>query len=317
MTGYEAIRRTAVLSTVPRSVLVLEGGDTFDFLHRMSTNELRTLGDGESRPTVIVNEKGRVVDLVTVRRAGARAILAGSPGGSGALTAWFERFIIMDDVRITLGADLPAVPALYGPEAGRYAGADSPDTVSVREDLGRIPGWLFFPAAILAGIAPLDRGPDFASIGDLESIGPDALETVRVEELVPATGRELGPEVNALEAGLKSAISFSKGCYIGQEVIARLDTYRKLRTIIAQFSIAPAPGRDPSPGILMQGDTQAGRITSVAYSSFKGGWIGLGFRQIRSTDSRFELLQGADEPPAHASCISPLPPGYEEYEIEG
>jgi folate-binding protein YgfZ len=321
MAGYEAIRRSAVLAMVPRSVLVLEGADTFDFLHRMSTNDIRTIGDGESRRTVFVNEKGRVVDLVTVLRAGPRAIIVGSPTAAGTLSAWLGRFIIMDDVRIAVAAELPAVRAVYGPEAAGFARETRDDALTIREDLGRIPGLLFiseFPGIDRQGGVAGSAGVDTLDMFDrLEKIDPATFETIRIEEQVPAAGRELGPDVNALEAGLKGVISFSKGCYIGQEVIARLDTYRKLRTIIAQFRIGPAAGRVPSAGNLMQAGVEAGRITSVAHSPLLEGWIGLGFRQIRTADARFELMQPGDGPPLEATCISPLPPGYEEYEIEG
>ncbi len=58
---------------------------------------------------------------------------------------------------------------------------------------------------------------------------------MRIEESVPSAAGSSGPDVNALEAGLKQYINFSKGCYVGQEVIARLDTYRKLQNILTLF----------------------------------------------------------------------------------
>jgi folate-binding protein YgfZ len=313
LSAYHAIRRTAVSASIPRSIIVLDGSDAFDFLHRMSTNDFRTIGDGQSRRTVIVNEKGRVVDLVTVVRTGGRTIVLGGAGSSGPLAAWFERFIIMDDVKVSLFADLPVIPALYGPDAHGSICLEPGAGIVVREDLGRIPGYLVLPATLLTGPTPAEQAADFSNV---KPIDLSTLEVVRIEEQVPAIGRELGPDVNALEAGLKPFISFSKGCYIGQEVIARLDTYKKLRTIIAQFSIDAGSERAPSPGPLLQEGREAGRITSTAYSPLHRGWIGLGFREIRSDDAGFDLSQGDGGTPAHATCISTIPPGYEEYEIE-
>jgi folate-binding protein YgfZ len=311
--GYDALRRSAAVATVPRSLIVLEGSDAFDFLQRMSTNDFRNLADGGSCRTVIVNEKGRVLDVVTVVKAAAGAIVVGSPGSSTTLAEWFDRFIIMDDVRISLRAECPALIAVIGPDAPATAAVLGVGMIVAREDLGRIPCCLLLPGELREGAtpAPLPDGFDRLPRADAGT-----LDAARVEECVPVRGRELGPDVNALEAGLKPYISFSKGCYIGQEVIARLDTYKKLRTIIARFGIDAPDGTEPSPGSLLQDGREAGRITSTAYSSINNGWIGLGFRQIRSADVGYELCQPGGKPSLPCRCIQGLPPGYEEYEIE-
>ncbi len=232
-TTYEVVRSTAARISLNRSLCRFEGADVFDFLHRMSTNDILSLRDGEARRTVIVNEKGRVIDLVTVIRTGDRALLLGSPGLGPELARWFEKFIIMDDVRIAGGADDARVLAFYGPRSPGLAGSLSGGRSIVREDLGSIPGYILVPSVDDDTGTGIGTPP--VTLTDLPEIDNVTIETVRIEERVPATGRELGPEVNALEAGLKKYISFSKGCYIGQEVIARLDTYRKLQKILSLF----------------------------------------------------------------------------------
>ena len=79
-------------------------------------------------------------------------------------------------------------------------------------------------------------GPDAAagvwehlSASGIPPVGEEALEAVRLSYAVPAYGHELGEAYNPLEAGLIGSIDFAKGCYIGQEVIARLDTYQKIQ----------------------------------------------------------------------------------------
>jgi tRNA-modifying protein YgfZ len=307
------LRGSIGFALLPRSILLLEGGDLFDFLHRMSTNDLRTMADGSAIRTFFLNEKGRAIDLVTVVRNGQSAIVIGSRGSSGTLAAWLEKFIIMDDVRIRLSAEYPAIPTLYGPAARDMVDQDGLTGAAAREDLGRIPGYLIVPSDHPTGDLGFPIPGEFATLTQLD---PEAIEIVRIEEMMPALGRELGPDTNVLETGLRQFISFSKGCYIGQEVVARLDTYKKLRKIIAQFSISVGPGCAPAPGILLQDGREAGRITSTAYSPLHNGWIGLGFRQIRSVDAGFDLVQEDERMPFQATCLSSLPPGYEEYEIE-
>ena len=69
----------------------------------------------------------------------------------------------------------------------------------------------------------------------------DSYEAFRIAAGVPAHGPELGEEVNPLEAGLWDAVSFTKGCYVGQEVVARLNTYEKVKRYLAMLSLETGP----------------------------------------------------------------------------
>ncbi len=308
--AYEVVRSAAARIALHRSLLRLEGADAFDFLHRMSTNDMLSMRDGEARRTVIVNEKGRIIDLVTVVRTGDRALVLGSPALGRALKGWFDKFIIMDDVHITGETADTRVMAFYGPQSAALAGRPSGGGMSVREDLGSVPGSLLIPG---------EGNPGSGDAGPWEEVpvaNAATLEAVRIEELVPATGRELGPDVNALEAGLKRYISFSKGCYIGQEVIARLDTYRKLQKILSLFDFPGFDGEGLGPGNLFHDGGDAGRITSTTFSPRHRAWIGLGYRRITARDIDFQFLPGDGNARIPCRCITALPEGYEEYEIQ-
>lgn len=107
-------------------------------------------------------------------------------------------------------------------------------------------------------------------------------QTVRIEQGVPWPGLDLTADINPLEAGLEKFISFQKGCYIGQEVIARLDTYRKvkahLRGVLFDY---PEPAG--SPGIFKADDgTEAGYLTSDCFSQTIGKRIGMGYIKTAS-----------------------------------
>ena len=93
------------------------------------------------------------------------------------------------------------------------------------------------------------------------AVGGEAWEAFRVARGVPVYGAEFGPATNPLESRLKWAISFNKGCYVGQEVVARLDTYRKVqRWLMAASLSGPARPGDP----LLSDARRAGALTSVA-----------------------------------------------------
>jgi len=301
--GYPEARTSIVLFRQKRSLLKLVGKDVMDFLHRMSTNDLLDLPDGGNRRTVLVNEKGRIVDLVNIVRSGDSVRLIGSRGNGPGLAQWLERFIIMEDVRIAECQDTGEALSLIGP--GSLSAVSererlSATAIAIREDLGTIPAFLLLGEANLTG---------------LPTMGDPAFETIRVEEGVPAYGRELTPEYNPLEAGLKDCISFSKGCYIGQEVIARLNTYKKLQKILSVFEFPWHSGTSLSPGKLLHQGVDAGTVTSTVYSPAHQVWIGLGYRRLKTDTGNLVLQPGNGGGDVTARCVSELPESYESYEI--
>ena len=121
-------------------------------------------------------------------------------------------------------------------------------------------------------------------------MGTEAYEALRVERGVPVHGPEMGDDYNPLEAGLIGSIDFAKGCYIGQEVIARLDTYQKVQKYLVRLSFSP--GTTVASGNLLQhGGQTAGKITSVAVLPSTGETIGLGYvrTQHASVGARLQL----------------------------
>ena len=122
----------------------------------------------------------------------------------------------------------------------------------------------------------LAAGNDFG----LRPLGYIAYNALRIEAGQPLYGLELSEDVNPLEAGLKSAISFAKGCYTGQEVIARLDTYQKLKQTLVRLELSRLPaGALPLP--LESGGAEIGKLTSAARLP-DGQVQGLGYVRMKS-----------------------------------
>ena len=107
-------------------------------------------------------------------------------------------------------------------------------------------------------------------------MGAAAYETARISQGVPAQGSEMGDDFNPLEAGLVGSIDFTKGCYIGQEVIARLDTYKKVQKYLVKLAFGE--GASVSPGAILTQDGKAvGKVTSVTSEPSTGQDIGLAY----------------------------------------
>jgi folate-binding protein YgfZ len=107
-------------------------------------------------------------------------------------------------------------------------------------------------------------------------VGTAAYEAVRVRHAIPAYGRELGDAYNPLEAGLIGSIDCHKGCYIGQEVIARLDTYQKVQKRLVMLRFSP-DAAVPAGAVLQHQGQTVGTVTSVSQTPTTGELIGLGY----------------------------------------
>ena len=119
-------------------------------------------------------------------------------------------------------------------------------------------------------------------------------EVFRVGAGVPVYGAELGEEVNPLEAGLWEAVSFTKGCYVGQEVVARLNTYEKVKRYLSKLSVKE--GEMPEPGARLTVDGKdAGKITSVAPVGVSGRRAALGYVRKKYAEPGSKLVAESGE----------------------
>ena len=124
-------------------------------------------------------------------------------------------------------------------------------------------------------------------------MGATAMDAARVNFGVPEYGPEMGEPYNPLEAGLIGSIDFAKGCYIGQEVIARLDTYKKVQKYLVSLRFADA---SVSPGDeLLQEGVKVGEVTSVAPEPSDGSLMGLGYVKTAAATPGARLDVGGPE----------------------
>ncbi len=142
------------------------------------------------------------------------------------------------------------------------------------------------------------RGPR-VTVGEWEAriasgavlAGFDAWERARVERGSPRYGQDMDDKTIPLEAGLKPFISYDKGCYVGQEVVARATfrghVNRQLRRLAFEGAAPPAPG-----AVLRAGDKEVGRVTSVVRAPDDQGWIGLGYVHRDAAESALALEGG-------------------------
>ena len=276
-----------------RGVIRGTGADRLDLLHRLSTNATRDLASGEETTTILTSDKGRMIEVVRVIAFEDHILMLLSGAGTGEVRTWLDKYTIMDDFATSDVTSGYVVAGVYGdharslvaamldlhpPDAGKIArGRFQEGDVTVLRDI-RLTGAGGFLLLIDAAVADalLAR---LAEEG-VPQIGEETYETLRIEAGTPAIGRELTEAYNPLEAGLTQFISFTKGCYIGQEVIARLDSYDKVQRHLVGLSVAGDVATGNGGGLELvdaEEGKKVGAVTSITYSPALGRTIALAY----------------------------------------
>ena len=269
------------------ALVLLKGPDSLDLLHRISTNDLLHLSVGASSQTILTNEKGRIVEVVSVVRISAdELLLAGCSSDDEGLDHWLNKFIIMEDAKTSIVKSLYKQLIITSSNTQilqKLMQLSSESVYAFKENWGR-EQWLRL--IIRNGTI------EFRNVlGSLHEGRDDEFDEYRIKAGIPAYPNELGPQVNPLEVNLAHLVSFTKGCYVGQEVIARLDTYSKVQKQLCRFRLNRVPQSVPAP-IVRDGE-EVGTLTSSIHSPAVGSAIGLGFLTVKAMQAgtSFQLVE--------------------------
>lgn len=258
----------AVAPPRPRAFLRASGADALDFLHRISTQALGTLKPGEVAYTAFLTPKGHLLGEGQVLVRGEDVLLALEPAAGPGTLAHLEKLVIMDDVALEdLSASLRALP-IFGPMGGAQAAAlrgDAPLVPTTRRGAPCVELWLGEAGARASYEALVGAGA--AALTD------DDLEVLRVLAGIPRYGADMDESRLPMEAGLtREAISFTKGCYVGQETVMRATARGHLQRGLVALSLPPAA----APGaVLSSGGLEVGGVTSAVDGP--EGRVGLGY----------------------------------------
>ena len=318
MTGLHAAESScAVADRSDLGRLVATGPDLLGLLHRLSTGDVKDLRPGEGRQTVVTDAKGRIVERLFVHHlGGAGVLLVGGPGGASRVQAHLQRFTFAEKTGLSDVTATTFALALLGPRWAAAAHASGiPDLAPYGSSAVTMAGMGvhavrtngFNDDGVLV-IGPKDAaGPIRAALADTAAsegggtIDAEELEAWRILSGLPASGHELTGEHNPLEAGLRDAVSFSKGCYVGQEVVARLNTYDKVSRALVRLRLEPgAPV--PAPGAAIRGESGTiGAVTSAIRPPGRPAPVALGYvkaRELSADVTRLTIDDGETPLPA-------------------
>jgi tRNA-modifying protein YgfZ len=289
--GLRALRTHAVAADLTgRGSIAVTGPDAAELLHGLLTNDVKGLRPGSGCHAALLTPKGKMRAEVTVLRTDAEILLDCEPSLSAPLLAIlsgyvpFSRSTLEDRASGTgvVHVEGPAAPGVLAaaglaePAAGPFshheadfegvsvrvvrlsrAGESGFDLLARREDAPRV-------AALLArhGARP---------------VSPEVLEAGRIEAGLPRWGAELDEGVLPNEAWLeRTAISYTKGCYLGQETVARLKTYGHVTRHLVALLLPAGSGVGPGDAVRAGGE-KVGTVTSAADSPLHGRRVALGF----------------------------------------
>jgi len=238
-----------------RARLRITGADRVDFLHGQCTNDIKRLRPGESCYAAFLNAKGKMRGDAYIVYRGNEFLLDASLG----LQASLEKFVITEDVVIEDVSDEWKASLVVG---GGGQG-------------------ITFAHALGTGLFGRERLPVTVEAGQLE--------VLRIEAGVPKWGVDMDENTIPVEAGLVTAISYEKGCYIGQETIERIKTYGHVNRQLVQLALTVAGEK------ILAGEKEIGTVTSVAHSNRLGKLVALGYVR-REFATRGTKLRVGEQP---------------------
>ena len=267
-----------------RTPLRMLGADRLDLLNRMSTNEVDPMKVGTWKTTVLTNAVGRMIDHVILFSNAEEATLLTSEGWQDAVQKWLSGYVFFqDDVRFEAGN--PFIHwSLLGAQVGELG--EFPEIPEGQFQISESSTfWRSAPPSVSAleilADNRLDQELQSRFPSDEYAIDRQVYEIMRIESGSPAYGKDFDEDTIPLEAGLWGSVSFSKGCYIGQEIIARLESRGRLAKKLMGVRLdEPAYEGDE----LFQDRSRVGRLTSVSESP-ELGWIGLAMVRSIAADS--------------------------------
>ena len=296
---HAALRNSvAVIDLSFRSRLVLTGTDRARLLNGQVTNNVKDLPVGEGCYAALVTNKGRMQSDLNIYILPDEILLDFEPGLTRVISERFDKFIIADDVQVIDAAPHYGLLSVQGPKAWatvervglNFARPEKEfQSRSIKDEtLGEIycvnqprigtSGFdLFAPINSLGAL--IDKLIASAKQNGGRAAGWRALETARIEAGTPRFGVEMDETNLAPEAGLESrAISYTKGCYIGQEVIARIRTYGQVAKALRGLRFAESAGTLPEKGDkIFSGEKEVGSISSAIHSPSLNADIALGY----------------------------------------
>jgi folate-binding protein YgfZ len=327
---YRAVRSAAgLIDRSDRALLQFTGPDRLSFLQGMLSNDLRSLQPFDGQYATILTQQGKVVADVRVLCSLNSFYLDCWENLKTKVLDHLNRYLIADEVEITDRSREYAIISVQGPKAealvGKMAGAselpnrqrqhamltiDAAAVCVVRDsDTGESGFDLIIPRTHLPTIAQglTETGKEFG----VAWVGADAHDVLRIEAGVPRYGIDFSEDNLLLEVGLDEAVSFTKGCYLGQEVVERIRSRGHVNKKLVGLRLASTEQLSPG-DVILGDDKETGQITSWTDSPALDTTVALGYvhKDFWHTGATVHIKHGAKLVPATVADLPFVNPGH-------
>lgn len=324
-TEYQAGLEAAILmDRSHEGRLRAQGRDRLALIQRISTNDVLSLKPGAGCATILTNPTGRIIDRLMVYNEGETVLITTEPGRGEAVRGYLQRQIFFnDDFQLRDLMSETLLFSLHGPKANLIieglVGQQLPESktdyrllqANIRETQITAAERKGLSGGHWAVIVPAERGAagwtaimDAGKTTGLQAAGSLTYNTLRIRAGRPGAGRELSQEYIPLEAGLWDEVSFSKGCYTGQEIIARMESRGKLAKAMVQLELTQMIN---APAAIYVDDKAVGTLTSSVETP-NGERVGIGFVKLNFAEPGQVVAVGDEKGHAQVSAIAGVQP---------
>jgi folate-binding protein YgfZ len=277
---YAAVRKGAgLIDRSDSGVVEVTGKDRASFLHAMLSNDVKSLTPGQGCAAAMLDVHGKVQTFATVLALDDRILVVTPPGRAAALVETLDRYLFAEKASLRDATGELDFVLLAGPEAPalvtRLTGVSLPvppwshvtgtlGNVEARivrgaGETGEAEVWLIAPTAHAEPVRSTLVG------AGARRVGPAAFESLRIEAGTPVLGADADESVLLPEVPFEPRVSYTKGCYLGQEVVVRIrdrgHVNRMLRGLVLDGDTVP-----PRAARVLAGDAEVGHVTSAAWS---------------------------------------------------
>lgn len=287
------------------STLCLTGEDRAKFLHRIISNDVENLSVGEGNYATLLTNRGKIIGDLKVYILPDRIYISTAPECEQQVYTELDKYIIADDVELSIVTEQVGTIAVYGPNSTELVasvlGLDGLNNLPEHHSqsceidnqwiacvcshyTGEYGYHLYISSDALEWLWNIltDTNEEIAPIGW------EALEALRIEAGTPRYGAELTDSVFPLEAELEHAIDFEKGCYIGQEIVARMKYRGHPNRLLRGIEIQSDESVDQNSPIIVD-SKEMGWVTSSTYSTTLDKCIAMGYIRMAFTESGSQI----------------------------
>jgi folate-binding protein YgfZ len=327
---YAAVREggVGIIDLSPRGRIQVSGTEAVQFLNGLVTNDMKTLAENHWMPAAFPNVQGRLIasvrvirlqDDTTTKKPCPIFLLDTEPATHHALLKTIERFTLAGDFRV---ADLTKETALLSVQGKRAAEAvqlvRGEAAAEIAFPVARQMLWQQSQCTVIRATHTAETGFDFIVDSDQANslwnalknagarpVGYDALETLRIEAGLPRYRVDMDETTVVTETTLDDAVSYTKGCYVGQEIIARIKYRGHVAKKLTGVIFDQALKIERSASVRSIDEKEIGRVTSVTLSPHLGRTIAMGYVKYDylAPGTSVRIVSGENEFPAEVTGL--------------